>query len=301
MRGAGPTLLDQTRQRLRRSPLVLGGLALTLSLAAALTSCGGGPSNSADTGVGCSVTVQIPSAGSALLGTVRATVAGQTHRLVRNISTVTVPCGDQVSLSATAAYPGQHPFTGWQVGGRPSSATRLKVTVDGLVSVRPTFFVAHAAPSPSPTTKPSASPSVTPSAVTLDQWVSYDSATKTVTWKAVAGYQGVNHGLSFDGEADGAMKVSVPSGWSVTVNFSNVGTTNHSAVIVTTTGTTPVFPGAETPNPTMGTAPGQTATFTFAASQVGSYRLACLMPGHEAAGMWETFTVTSGGVPTVEL
>ena len=301
MRGAGPTLLDQTQQRLRRSPLVLGGLALSLSLAAVLTSCGGGPSNSADTGVGCSVTVQIPSSGNALLGSVRATAAGQTHRFARDIGTLAVPCGDQVSLTATAAYPTQHPFTGWKVGGQSNSSAQLRVTVDGLVSVRPAYFVSHATPSPAPTPKPSASPSATPSAVTLDQWVSYDSATKTVIWKAVAGYQGVNHGLSFDGEADGAMKVSVPSGWSVTVNFSNVGTTNHSAVIVTSTGTTPVFSGAGTPNPTMGTAPGQTATFTFAASQVGSYRLACLMPGHEAAGMWETFTVTSGGVPSVEL
>ncbi|MGC1184312.1 MAG: sulfocyanin-like copper-binding protein [Candidatus Dormiibacterota bacterium] len=299
MRGAGPSLVDQTWQRLRRGPVVLGGLAISLSLAAVLTSCGGSPSSSADTGVGCSVTVQIPSSGSTLLGSVRTRVAGQTYRLARNISTVAVPCGDQVSLSATAAFPSQHPFTGWTVGGQTRSSAQLKVTVDGLVSVGAAFFVPHAAPGPSPT--PSASPSATPSTVTLDQWVSYDSAAKTVTWKVEAGYQGVNHGLSFDGEADGAMKLSVPSGWSVTVNFSNVGTTNHSAVIVTATGTTPVFPGAETPSPMMGTAPGQSATFTFAASQVGSYRLACLMPGHEAAGMWETFTVTSGGVPSVQL
>ena len=222
--------------------MVLGSLAIGVSLAAILSSCGGSPSSSADTGVGCSVTVKIPTSGSALLGSVRTTVAGQSHRLDRNISTVAVPCGDQVSLSATAAYPSQHPFSGWTVGGHTSSAAQLIVTVDGLVSVSPAFFVPHAAPSPSPTAKPRPSASATASAVTLDQWVSYDAATKTVIWKVVAGYQGVNHGLSFDGEADGAMKVAVPSGWSVTVNFSNVGTTNHSAVIVTATGTTPVFP-----------------------------------------------------------
>jgi plastocyanin len=300
MRGSDPTLVNQRQGRLLRSPAALAGLAVGLGLAAILAGCAGSPASSADTGVGCSVTVQIPSSGSTLLGSVRATVSGHTSRFVRNIGTVSVPCGGQATLSATAADPSQHPFTGWSVGGRTSSASTITVTVDGLVSILPRFFVPHA-PTPSPSPKVSPSPSATPSTVTLDQWVSYDAATKTLTWTVVAGYGGVNHGLSFDGEADGAMKVTVPSGWSVTVDFSNVGTTNHSAVIVTSTGTTPVFPGAETPDPTMGTAPGQTATFNFAASQVGSYRLACLMPGHEAAGMWETFTVASGGVPSAQL
>jgi hypothetical protein len=276
-------------------------VVLGLGLAAALASCGGTPISNPDTGVGCSVTVNIPTSGGTVLGSVQTIVGGHTYHFTRDIGTVSVPCGDQATLSATATDPAQHPFTGWSVAGRSTTASEVTVTVNGLVSARPAFRVPHVAPTPSPTPSPSASPSATPSTVTLDQWVSYDAATKTVTWKVVAGYKGVNHGLSFDGEANGGMKVTVPNGWSVTVDFSNVGTTNHSAVIVTSTGTAPVFPGAETPSPMQGTAPGETATFTFSASQAGSYRLACLMPGHEAAGMWEAFTVSSGGIPSVQL
>ncbi|MGH7665826.1 MAG: sulfocyanin-like copper-binding protein [Candidatus Dormibacteria bacterium] len=267
-----------------------------MGLAALLAGCGGTPYNAADSGVGCSVTVLIPSSGTTLLGTVEATVQGRTFHFSRNVNTISVDCGERASLSATAADPQAHPFTDWTLRGKVSSAARLTVTVDGSLAIRPGFRVPR-----KPTPTPTPTPSATPSTVTLDQWVSYDPATKSVTWKVVAAYQDVNHGLSFDGEARGAMKVAVPVGWSVTVDFSNVGTVNHSAVIVTPTGTTPVFPGAGTPNPTLGTAPGQTATYTFTASTAGSYRLACLTPGHEGAGMWETFTVTSAGRPTATL
>ncbi|HEY6539072.1 MAG TPA: sulfocyanin-like copper-binding protein [Candidatus Dormibacteraeota bacterium] len=301
MRGAGPAPNQPPRRRRWGRRAQLGVIGASSAIALLLAGCGSNPLSSADSGVGCSVTVLIPSLGSSLLGAVQAKVGGRVYQLKRNVNTVAVACGDRATVSARATDPAQHPFTGWSTNGVASSASTLTVTVNGLLSVRPRFLLPRAPATPSPSPTPKATPSATAAPVALDQWVSYDAASKTVTWKVVAAYQGVNHGLSFDGEADGAMKLTVPRGWTVTVDFSNVGTTNHSAVIVTSTGMTPVFAGAETPSPMNGTAPGQTASFTFSASQTGSYRLACLMPGHEAAGMWETFTVSSGGLPSVQL
>ena len=58
---------------------------------------------------------------------------------------------------------------------------------------------------------------------------------------------------------------------------------------------TPSFRGAATPI----LPPGSTATFSFVASRVGSYRFACLVPGHEEARMWDVLVVTSGGRPSI--
>jgi plastocyanin len=280
---------------------VMIGVGLALGLGSLAAGCGG-PLSSPATGVGCSVTVQIPAYQSSLMGSVEATYQGQTHLLTRNESTLQLACGQRATLSARATSPAQHPFTGWVVAGHRVSATTVTVVADGLVTAEPSFYV-RPAPSPSPSASPSPSPSPKPasSTVTLDQWLKYDLATKTATLKLEAGYQDVNNTLSFDGEADGRLVVTVPVGWTVVVNFSNVDKINHSAAVVTPTGTTPVFPGASIPNPTVGIPPGAHATFSFVASQAGDYRIACLVPGHEGLGMWATFDVTASGLPTIHL
>ncbi|MHB1576424.1 MAG: sulfocyanin-like copper-binding protein [Candidatus Dormibacteria bacterium] len=288
-----------------RGALIGVGLALGLGILAA--GCGG-PLSSPDTGVGCSVTVQIPTFQSSLMGSVQATYHGGTHLLTRNESTLQLACGQKATLSASATSPVQHPFTGWTVAGHRVTSNTVTVVADGLITAEPSFYVkptASPSPSAAPSTAPSAAPSPTPtpanSSVALDQWLKYDLATKTATLKLEAGYQGVNNTLSFDGEADGKLVVTVPVGWTVVVNFSNVDKINHSAAVVTPTGTTPVFPGASIPNPTVGIPPGAHATFSFVAGQTGNYRIACLVIGHEALGMWATFDVTASGLPTIHL
>ena len=58
---------------------------------------------------------------------------------------------------------------------------------------------------------------------------------------------------------------------------------------------TPAFRGAATPIlPT-----GAHTTFSFLASRTGSFRLACLVPGHEEARMYDVLVVTSGGKPAI--
>lgn len=278
------------------------GVCLALGLGGLAAGCGQGPISSASTGVGCSVTVQIPAYDSSLLGTVTATYQGSTHVLTRNTSTIPLGCGERATLSATPTEPSSHPFTAWNVAGQRTDSSTVSVTADGLITATASFYVKPAPePSASPSPSPSAKPSATPTTVTLDQWLTYNLATKTATLKLEAGYQDVNNTLSFDGEADGKMVVTVPLSWKVVVNFSNVDKINHSAAIVTPTGSTPVFPGASIPNPTVGIPPGDSATFSFVASQTGDYRIACLVPGHEDAGMWATFDVTASGLPTIHL
>jgi sulfocyanin len=134
-------------------------------------------------------------------------------------------------------------------------------------------------------------------------WMTYQTSTKTVTLKLVAGYNSNLSGFNFNGYGNGQMVISVPSGWKVTVDFSNQGQLPHSAAVVTTaTSSAPAFPGAGLPSSELasGIASGQTATFSFTAGAPGTYRIACLVPGHEGLGMWDTFKVTSGGTPSVK-
>jgi hypothetical protein len=54
----------------------------------------------------------------------------------------------------------------------------------------------------------------------------------------------------------------------------------------------PAFPGASTPNPTVGMSNSK-ATFTFTASEPGEYAFACAFPTHAANGHWLALNVTA--------
>ena len=84
--------------------------------------------------------------------------------------------------------------------------------------------------------------------------------------------------------------------------MNNSSSMRHSCAIVRgVSGTVPVFPGAASPGAQNGLPPRQTAVFSFSATSVGSYRIACLVPGHEQAGMWDVLDVTHGRRPAVVL
>jgi plastocyanin len=254
-------------------------MGIGLGLAAALAGCASGPISTPDGSVGCSVTVLIPSYSNHLLGAVKAEAGGAAYNLNRNVNTLPVACGDTATLAVTATNPSSRPFTSWSLPGGTSSSSEVALTVDGPLSIRARFKV----------------PTVRPVATATPQ------QSPTPTLKLEAGSEDANRGLNFDGKYKGQMVVTVPLGWTVNIKFSNQGSINHSAAVVTASGTTPVFAGASTPDPTVGTAPGQAAPFTFTASKVGSYRIACLLPGHEGLGMWDSFVVASGGLPSVKL
>lgn len=109
-----------------------------------------------------------------------------------------------------------------------------------------------------------------------------------------------NNGFNFDGYGRGQLLVRIPLGWEVTVRFRNGGSRFESCAVVSGPGATaPAFPGATTPDPVTGLAPGGTAAFSFTATRAGSYRLASMVPGHELARMWDVLDVTRGGRPSI--
>lgn len=137
------------------------------------------------------------------------------------------------------------------------------------------------------------------------RWLKWDATSHTATLSLIAGYDTTQSGFNFNGYGNGKMMISVPVGAQVKVTFSNKGSLPHSAVITpesnrsSTSGYQDAFQGSGSPNPTSGVAAGPTQSFSFVANKAGTYALVCAVPGHEAAGMWDVFTVTSGGQPSI--
>ncbi len=133
-------------------------------------------------------------------------------------------------------------------------------------------------------------------------WLSWDRAGRTAQLTLVAGYDGSNNGFNFDGYGRGKLLVRVPLGWRLTVTCRNEGSTRHSCAIVHGAQTAvPAFPGAATPYPVLGLRTGHTARFTFTASRAGAYRIACLVPGHEDARMWDVLVVGRVKRPSISV
>lgn len=141
------------------------------------------------------------------------------------------------------------------------------------------------------------------------QYMKINTKTHTVVLDLLAGATkgpGVNSGFNFNGYSKGALDVVVPLHWHVVVDFKNVGSIPHSAVIeaananLSAQNPTLAFPKAETPQPTIGTASGGAAKFAFVASKPGTFKIVCAYPGHAALGMWDTLTVTKAGLPTIK-
>lgn len=138
-------------------------------------------------------------------------------------------------------------------------------------------------------------------------YLSWNAKKHTATLNLTAGLTQTNHTLNFNGYTSGGMVISVPKGYKVKVIFTNKSTFPHSAVFTTfasksSEGDHPIaFPGASSPDPVKGTAPGATDTFSFVAKRVGTYAIICEVGHHADAGMWDTFKVTKGKQPSVKL
>jgi uncharacterized cupredoxin-like copper-binding protein len=179
-----------------------------------------------------------------------------------------------------------------QPSGRP-----LASLATALVSVLLVVACSSASSTPSPTSQPTPqvpSASATAPSSSNNQYLTVDSTTRTANLILNI------TGFTFDGYSNGQMSVNVPQGWKVNVQCNNQTTSPHScAVVADSTSTTPVFSGGSTTNPTTGLQPGASQSFTFMAGTAGQYRIACLVPGHEDAGMWDNFVVTSSGSPSL--
>jgi hypothetical protein len=134
------------------------------------------------------------------------------------------------------------------------------------------------------------------------QFFTWSKAHRLVHLTLLAGLDSSNNGFNFDGYGRGELQVRIPLGWRVVVDCENRGGMRHSCAIVKGSLTvTPAFPGASTPQPTVGLSPGKKATFSFVARRTGTFRIACLVPGHELARMWDVLAVARGGQPSISV
>jgi uncharacterized cupredoxin-like copper-binding protein len=136
------------------------------------------------------------------------------------------------------------------------------------------------------------------------KWLSVSASSKTATLTMIGEYNSSNNGYNFDGYSNGKMVVTVPVNWTIKVKCSTAASAvlSHSCVITKgLTSTKPAFPGAGVKNATAGLAPGSKQTFTFVPSKTGTYKINCVVPGHAAAGMWDTLKIVASGSPSINV
>jgi len=128
------------------------------------------------------------------------------------------------------------------------------------------------------------------------QFLHVEAKQRTALVTLIAGYDSENNGFNFDGYGRGELVLSIPRGWRVRATCTNRGALDHSCAVVPGPMTiTPSFRGAATPI----LPPGSSTNFSFVASRVGTYRIACLVAGHEEARMYDVLEVTRGGTPRI--
>ena len=133
------------------------------------------------------------------------------------------------------------------------------------------------------------------------QYIRVDGSARSALVTLIAGYPATDFQFNYDGYGGGTLVLTVPVGWTVTVQCANHSTVpNSCAVVADARSTQPMQPGWSTPEPQRGLDPGQSATFTFIPSAPGSYRIASLVGGSEASGMWLDLEVVEGGKPSLK-
>ncbi|TME11060.1 MAG: hypothetical protein E6I69_00930 [Chloroflexi bacterium] len=135
---------------------------------------------------------------------------------------------------------------------------------------------------------------------TPSQFLHVDDASRTVIVTLIAGHPATDSQFNYDGYAAGALVLTVPVGWEVTIQCQNHGTVPNSCAVVSNAhDTAPIAPSWSTPDPGRGLDPGQSASFAFTPTRSGSYRIASLVGGNEASGMWLDLEVVASGRPTL--
>lgn len=171
---------------------------------------------------------------------------------------------------ATTATPALTPRSAAKTAERPTPAP-LPV---------PVHDTAHAAQAEAP-----AAP--TPD----DEFLQYDPATNTVTFKLVAGP------FAFNGYTGGGATLTVPPHSANIMNFEQADGTPHSAEISSGTGQIPnsggdvAIPRAYTNKVVEGMIQGAKDVMRFSAPDTGTYRIICGVPGHALSGMWIWYKV----------
>ena len=147
--------------------------------------------------------------------------------------------------------------------------------------------------------------------MTMPSWFQVDNDARTVSMTITAGSTTENNYWNFNGVTKGAMTITVPEGYTVTVELvNNDPVMAHSLGISTETSSfsgapepVPAFPGAITSNPASmmeSTMPGQRESIQFTVDQAGNYSMVCYIAGHALTGMWVYFNVSADGLVGVQ-
>jgi len=134
----------------------------------------------------------------------------------------------------------------------------------------------------------------------VNQFVSYNAASKTVSIALFAAINSAQGGFNFNGGSGGNQTITVPLGWKVHFDVHNDDAIPHSAILIADQTPVPngpstaAFPRAYTDHLSDGLAP-QTGndTMDFTAAPAGNYLIACGVPGHAPSGMYIRFVVSA--------
>jgi plastocyanin len=141
-------------------------------------------------------------------------------------------------------------------------------------------------PTSGPASPDSSATAQTSAQTAPDSSLQWDAATKTVTFRLVAGP------FTFNGYGNGGATLTVPPGSNNVWNFVQNDGTPHSAEVasgsgpVPNSGGDPAIPRAYTTKVVEGLVQGGTDVIKFTAPDTGSYRIICGVPGHALSGMW---------------
>jgi len=137
--------------------------------------------------------------------------------------------------------------------------------------------------------------------VRVNEFLTYDRRSRTISLQLIAGYNGLNGSLNYNGATKGSHGIYVPTGWRIHIAVTNRDSDlQHSAIVLEKVlpppiePTTPAFPGAALAQLDEGLAEDETATLDFVADRPGQYMIACGVPGHAQAGMWLQLAVSNG-------
>lgn len=153
---------------------------------------------------------------------------------------------------------------------------------------------------------PAAEPPAASREMTMPSWFQVDNEARTVSMTITAGSTNENNYWNFNGATTGAMTITVPEGYTVTVELVNddpvmahsLGISAETSSFSGTPDPEPAFPGAITSNPTSmidSTMPGQRESIQFTVDQAGNYSMVCYIAGHALTGMWVYFNVSGDG------
>jgi plastocyanin len=192
-------------------------------------------------------------------------------------------------LAAGCSAPGQPHPSGGGTANQPADTFQ---TARSGAQV-PAHPASDSAPPIAPPAAPPAATSSTPvpAGASDSGYVSYDPATKTVTFRLVAGP------FAFNGYTSGGATLTVPPGTTNVMNFEQADGTPHSAEIAPGTGPIPnsggdpAIPRAYTNKVVEGMVQGAKDVMRFTAPDSGTYRIICGVPGHALSGMWIWYKV----------